>query len=115
MLPGVGVFGTGQTVRALVPLLQKEGFPVQAVWGRTQEEAESLANELDIPFSTSQTDDVLLHPEVHLVCILTPPPHTRQIAVKALGETYSFAYFLPLLDLDCPCRLRGLGWVPSWT
>ncbi|XP_016118786.1 glucose-fructose oxidoreductase domain-containing protein 2-like, partial [Sinocyclocheilus grahami] len=33
MLPGVGVFGTGQTVRALVPLLQKEGFPVQAVWG----------------------------------------------------------------------------------
>lgn len=85
MLPGVGVFGTGQTVRALVPLFQKEGFPVQAVWGRTQEEAESLASELDIPFSTSQTDDVLLHPEVHLVCILTPPPHTRQIAVKALG------------------------------
>ncbi|XP_052001095.1 glucose-fructose oxidoreductase domain-containing protein 2-like [Xyrauchen texanus] len=85
MLPGVGVFGTGQTVRALVPLFQKEGFPVQAVWGRTQEEAESLASELDIPFSTSQTDDVLLHPEVHLICILTPPPHTRQIAVKALG------------------------------
>ncbi len=50
MLPGVGVFGTGQTVRALVPLLQKEGFPVQAVWGHTQEEAESLAIELDIPF-----------------------------------------------------------------
>uniref|UniRef100_A0A3B1K534 Glucose-fructose oxidoreductase domain-containing protein 2 n=1 Tax=Astyanax mexicanus TaxID=7994 RepID=A0A3B1K534_ASTMX len=85
MLPGVGVFGTGRTVRVLVPLLQKEGFPVQAVWGRTQEEAEFLANELDIPFSTSQSDDVLLHPEVHLVCILTPPPHTRQIAVKALG------------------------------
>ncbi|TRY89505.1 hypothetical protein DNTS_016074 [Danionella cerebrum] len=85
MLPGVGVFGTGQMVRALVPLLQREGFPVQAVWGQTPEEAESLARELEIPFSTSQTDDVLLHPEVHLVCILTPPPHTRQIAVKALG------------------------------
>ncbi|XP_030622569.1 glucose-fructose oxidoreductase domain-containing protein 2 [Chanos chanos] len=85
MLPGVGVFGTGRTVRVLVPLLQAEGFPVQAVWGRTQEEAESLAHELDIPFSTSQSDDVLLHPDVHLVCIHTPPPHTRQIAVKALG------------------------------
>lgn len=95
MLPGVGVFGTGQTVRVLVPLLQKEGFPVQAVWGRTQEEAESLASELDIPFSTNKTDDVLLHPEVHLVCILTPPPHTRQIAVKALG----CAYFSLLLIL----------------
>ncbi|XP_053491224.1 glucose-fructose oxidoreductase domain-containing protein 2 [Ictalurus furcatus] len=85
MLPGVGVFGTGRTVRSLVPLLQEEGFPVQAVWGRTQEEAERLANELNIPFSTSQSDDVLLRQEVHLVCILTPPPHTRQIAVKALG------------------------------
>lgn len=93
------MFGTGQTVRALVPLLQKEGFPVQAVWGRTQEEAESLASELDIPFSTSQTDDVLLHPEVHLVCILTPPPHTRQIAVKALGETYSLLLLILIVHV----------------
>lgn len=85
MLPGVGVFGTGQCVRALVPLLQEAGFPVQAIWGRTQEEAQHLALELNIPFSTSQSDDVLLRQEVHLVCILTPPPHTRQIAVKALG------------------------------
>lgn len=105
MLPGVGVFGTGQTVRALVPLLQKEGFPVQAVWGRTQEEAESLASELDIPFSTSQTDDVLLHPEVHLVCILTPPPHTRQIAVKALGEIH----FLSLVILIVHVVSQGIG------
>lgn len=94
MLPGVGVFGTGHTVQVLVPLLQKEGFPVQALWGRTQEEAESLANELNIPFSTSQSDDVLLHPEVHLVCILTPPPHTRQIAVNALGKALHAFYML---------------------
>ncbi|TTL88680.1 Glucose-fructose oxidoreductase domain-containing protein 2 [Bagarius yarrelli] len=66
-------------------LIPEAGFPVQAIWGRTQEEAEHLALELNIPFSTSQSDDVLLRQEVHLVCILTPPPHTRQIAVKALG------------------------------
>ncbi|KAJ8417910.1 hypothetical protein AAFF_G00227530 [Aldrovandia affinis] len=85
MLPGVGVFGTGSTARVLVPLLRGEGFVVQAVWGRTEEEARTLSQELGIPFYTSRTDDVLLHPDVDLVCINIPPPLTRQIAVKALG------------------------------
>uniref|UniRef100_A0A4W5PSN6 Glucose-fructose oxidoreductase domain-containing protein 2 n=1 Tax=Hucho hucho TaxID=62062 RepID=A0A4W5PSN6_9TELE len=85
MLPGVGVFGTGSTARVLVPLLRGEGFEVRALWGRSEEEASSLAQELGIPFHTSQSDDVLLHPDVDLVCIYISPPLTRQIAVKALG------------------------------
>ncbi|MGH0158386.1 UNVERIFIED_CONTAM: hypothetical protein FKN15_035496 [Acipenser sinensis] len=85
MLPGVGVFGTGSTARVLVPLLRAEGFSVEAVWGRTEEEARQLAEELGISFYTSRTDDVLLHQDVELVCINIPPPLTRQIAVKALG------------------------------
>lgn len=85
MLPGVGVFGTGSTARVLVPLLRAEGFEVHALWGRSEEEACSLAKELGIPFHTSQSDDVLLHQDVDLVCIYIPPPLTRQIAVKALG------------------------------
>ncbi|MBN3279176.1 GFOD2 protein, partial [Polyodon spathula] len=85
MLPGVGVFGTGSTARVLVPLLRAEGFSVEAVWGRTEEEARQLAGELGISFYTSQTDCVLLHQDVELVCINIPPPLTRQIAVKALG------------------------------
>ena len=86
MLPGVGVFGTGSTARLLVPLLQAQGFQVHALWGPSEEEAAGLARELGIPFSTSRSDDVLLHPDVHLVCIYIPPPMTRQIAVNALGE-----------------------------
>ncbi|RXM33041.1 Glucose-fructose oxidoreductase domain-containing protein 2 [Acipenser ruthenus] len=85
MLPGVGVFGTGSTARVLVPLLRAEGFSVEAVWGRTEEEARQLAEELGISFYTSRTDDVLLHQDVELVCINIPPSLTRQIAVKALG------------------------------
>lgn len=85
MLPGVGVFGTGTTARVLVPLLKSEGFEVHALWGRSEEEASCLAKELDIPFHTSRSDDVLLHQEVDLVCIYIPPSMTRQIAVKALG------------------------------
>lgn len=88
-LPGVGVFGTGSTARVLVPLLRAEGFSIEALWGKTEEEAKQLAEELNISFYTSRTDDVLLHQDVDLVCINIPPPLTRQIAVKALGTFLS--------------------------
>lgn len=86
MLPGVGVFGTSLTARVIIPLLKNEGFAVKALWGRTQEEAEELAKEMNVPFYTNRIDDVLLHQDVDLVCINLPPPLTRQIAVKTLGK-----------------------------
>lgn len=67
MLPGVGVFGTGSSARVLVPLLRAEGFTVEALWGKTEEEAKQLAEEMNITFYTSRTDDVLLHQDVDLV------------------------------------------------
>lgn len=87
MLPGVGVFGTSLTARVIVPLLKNEGFAVKALWGRTQEEAEELAKEMNVPYYTNRIDDVLLHQDVDLVCINLPPPLTRQIALKTLGES----------------------------
>lgn len=84
------MFGTGSTARVLVPLLQAEGFEVHALWGRSEEEACGLAKELGIPFHTSQSDDVLLHQDVDLVCIYIPPSMTKQIAVKALGKIFFF-------------------------
>ncbi|KAM6298968.1 glucose-fructose oxidoreductase domain-containing protein 1 isoform 1-T1 [Aegotheles albertisi] len=88
MLPGVGVFGTGLTARVIVPLLKAEGFAVKALWGRTPEEAEELAKEMSVPFYTSRIDEVLLHQDVDLVCVNLPPPLTRQVAVKTLGDWY---------------------------
>ncbi|XP_042075213.1 glucose-fructose oxidoreductase domain-containing protein 1 isoform X1 [Haplochromis burtoni] len=87
MLPGVGVFGTSLTARVIIPLLKNEGFAVKALWGRTQEEAEELAKEMNVPFYTNRIDDVLLHQDVDLVCINLPPPLTRQIAVKTLAKS----------------------------
>uniref|UniRef100_A0A4W2BRM7 Gfo/Idh/MocA-like oxidoreductase domain containing 1 n=1 Tax=Bos indicus x Bos taurus TaxID=30522 RepID=A0A4W2BRM7_BOBOX len=98
MLPGVGVFGTSLTARVIIPLLKDEGFAVKALWGRTQEEAEELAKEMSVPFYTSRIDEVLLHQDVDLVCINLPPPLTRQIAVKTLGNVET-------LDLE----MTGLG------
>lgn len=100
MLPGVGVFGTSLTARVIIPLLKNEGFAVKALWGRTQEEAEELAKEMNVPFYTNRIDDVLLHQDVDLVCINLPPPLTRQIAVKTLGEC-------------CCCCICMGGWMDA--
>lgn len=107
MLPGVGVFGTSLTARVIIPLLKNEGFAVKALWGRTQEEAEELAKEMNVPFYTNRIDDVLLHQDVDLVCINLPPPLTRQIAVKTLGEYRCRRR----RRRRCSCSCCWLGWM----
>lgn len=110
MLPGVGVFGTSLTARVIIPLPKDEGFAVKALWGRTQEEAEELAKEMSVPFYTSRIDEVLLHQDVDLVCINLPPPLTRQIAVKTLGERLlpPLPLLLPLLAFPAAFLLSPL-------
>ncbi|KAK0182515.1 hypothetical protein PV327_000651 [Microctonus hyperodae] len=85
MLPGIGLFGTGSVVRVIVPFLREKGFKIEAVWGRTLNEAEEIARDLDIPFHTSRIDDVLLRKDVDLIFIMCSPSLHAQIAVKALG------------------------------
>lgn len=85
MLPGIGVFGTGNTVKLLVPMLRAKGFKVEAIWGTTYSAAEKVALDLNIPFCTNHIDELLLRKDVDLVCIICPPNQHSQIAVKALG------------------------------
>lgn len=85
MLPGIGVFGTGAIAKVLVPFLREKGFPVEAIWGVTLQEAETAAKELKIPFFTNKIDDVLLKKNVSLVFIVCAPNLHAQISVKALG------------------------------
>jgi len=84
-LPGIGVFGTGPATTILVPHLRAAGFRIEAVWGKTLEEAERSAHQLDIPFATNRIDDVLLCKDVDLILVLSPPSLHSQITVKALG------------------------------
>uniref|UniRef100_A0A182T869 Gfo/Idh/MocA-like oxidoreductase N-terminal domain-containing protein n=1 Tax=Anopheles maculatus TaxID=74869 RepID=A0A182T869_9DIPT len=85
MLPGIGMFGTGEVTHVLVPILRDKGFNIVAIWGRTGKEAEQAALELKIPFHTAKIDDVLLRKDVDLVFITCPPFLHSQISVKALG------------------------------
>ena len=84
-LPGVGMFGTGVTAKAVSYLLKASGFRIEAVWGKTEDEAKEVAAQLDIPFCTSHIDDLLLNQKVNLVCIYSPPLLQSEIAVKTLG------------------------------
>lgn len=85
MLPGIGIFGTSEVTKVLVPFLREKGFDLVALWGPTLKEAEELSKTLQIPFFTNRIDDVLLRKDVDLIFILCPPYLHSQISVKALG------------------------------
>jgi len=85
MLPGIGIFGTGNVVRIIVPFLRSKGFVVEALWGRTLPSAQLAAKELGIPFCTTKVDEVLLRKDVDLIFVLCSPHLHAQISVKALG------------------------------
>ncbi|CAH1779890.1 unnamed protein product [Owenia fusiformis] len=131
MQPGIGVFGTGTTIRCLVPIFKSCGFKVEALWGRTKELADDVARDLSIPFSTNKVDEVLLHKEVDLVFIACPPHLQSPVAVKALGigkhvicappagpeqlDAFKMVnaarYYPSLMSIMC----HGLRFVPAFT
>lgn len=84
-LPGVGIFGTGFTATTAAYLLKSCGFRIEAIWGRTEDEAKEMAMKLNIPFYTNRVDELLLNQQVGLVCIYSPPFLQSEIAVKTLG------------------------------
>ncbi|XP_055379600.1 glucose-fructose oxidoreductase domain-containing protein 2 [Condylostylus longicornis] len=85
MLPGIGVFGTGEVAKVFVPLLREKDFSIKAIWGKTISDAEKAAKDLNIPFFTNKIDDVLLRKDVDLVFIICLPYLHSEISVKALG------------------------------
>ena len=84
-LPKVGIFGGGPLTNEIVPSIIKAGFDIIAVWTEISEEADHIAQKFGIEFSSSNMDDVLLHKDVGLLIIASPPITHSQIAVKALG------------------------------
>lgn len=84
-LPGIGIFGTNEVVKVLVPILREKGFVIAAIWGKNMKEAEEIAKELKISFFTNKIDDVLLCKHVDMIFVLCQPYLHPQISVKALG------------------------------
>lgn len=85
MLPSVGIFGSDINAEILVSVFKAAGFSVRAVWGKTQESAKKIADELDIPYHTSKIQDLLLHNEVDIVCVSGSPHLYSEVCTKALS------------------------------
>ncbi len=101
MLPGIGIFGSGQLVRVLVPCLRAKGFKVEAIWSHSIESAKEMAEELEIKLATDVIDRVLLQPSVQLIVIACPPHLHEQIATKACGiGKHVLCDWPPALSLD---------------
>ena len=69
----VGVMGGGWGTRVSVPAFRAAGWEVAALWSRSTERAESEAARLEIPFNTTDVDELLGHPDIDAVAIHSPP------------------------------------------
>jgi predicted dehydrogenase len=82
---GVGVIGTGFARTTQLPAWAGvPGARVVAVASGRRENAESVAREFGIPVVASDWREVVAHPEVDLVSIVTPPVTHAEMAVGAL-------------------------------
>jgi predicted dehydrogenase len=82
---GVGIIGTGFARAVQLPAWAAgEGARVVAVASGRRENAERVAREFGIPVVAADWREVVAHPEVDLVSIVTPPVTHAEMAVGAL-------------------------------
>ncbi len=82
---GIGFIGTGFARRVQMPaFLECDGARIVSVASGDVQNARSAADEFDIGHCTSDWHETVLHPEVDLICITTPPNLHREMAVFAI-------------------------------
>ncbi|HZI18623.1 MAG TPA: Gfo/Idh/MocA family oxidoreductase [Pyrinomonadaceae bacterium] len=82
---GVGIIGTGFARTTQLPAFRAcEGARLVAVASGRRENAERVAREFGIPSVASDWREVIAHPEVHLVSIVTPPSTHAEMTLAAL-------------------------------
>ena len=82
---GVGIIGTGFARTTQLPAWAAcAGARVVAVASGRRENAERVAREFGVPFVASDWREVVAHPDVDLVSIVTPPSTHAEMAVGAL-------------------------------
>ena len=80
----IGIIGTGWGTRVQVPCFRAAGLEITALWARTPEKAARVAQEFGIPFHTAEYREVVEHPDVDLVSIVTPTYLHAKTAIAAL-------------------------------
>eukprot|EP01134_Creolimax_fragrantissima_P001652 CFRG1652T1 len=83
-LPRVAIIGTGWGLRVQLPHFRKNGFEVVAVWARTELSASTVRADYNIPFVSTDLDEVLMRKEVELVSVATPPFMNTEVCIKTI-------------------------------
>lgn len=84
---GIGIIGTGFARRVQIPAFMAcGGASVLSVASGSLENAQETADEFGIGHLSDDWHDTVLHPEVDLVCITTPPNLHREMTLFALDH-----------------------------
>ena len=80
----IAVLGGGYGAKVPLPVLADlEEFEPVAVWSRTPERAQELADEHGLELGTSDVDELLAHPGLEAVHVATPVATHAEIAIAA--------------------------------
>ena len=90
----VGIIGTGGWARyGHIPVLQAlNDFEVVALAGRDKAKVQKYANEFGIGMAFGSAEELIAHPEIDLVVVLTPTPDHGRLAsavIAAGKDVYS--------------------------
>ena len=84
---GIGIIGSGFARLTQIPGFRAcAGARVVAIASARRERAGAVAREFEIPFVGSDWREVVEHPEVELVSIVTPPSTHREMTLYALAR-----------------------------
>ncbi len=70
---GIGIIGTNWGVQVQLPAFRAAGLDVVAIAGRQEKKTRRIADQLDVPFATSDWQALIARDDVDLVSIVTPP------------------------------------------
>src|SRR5829696_5091318 len=84
---GVGIIGTGFARTTQIPGFRDcMGAKIVAIASRHRERAEAIAKEFGIEHVADDWQELVAHPDVDLVSVVTPPSTHMEIALAALEE-----------------------------
>jgi predicted dehydrogenase len=84
---GIGIIGTGFARTTQIPGFRDcMGAKVVAIASRNRERAEAIAKEFGIEHATDDWRELVQHPDVDLVSVVTPPSTHMEITLAALEQ-----------------------------
>jgi predicted dehydrogenase len=84
---GIGIVGTGFARTTQIPGFRDcMGAKVVAIASRNRERAEAVAKEFGIEHVAADWQELVAHPDVDLVSVVTPPSTHMEITLAALGQ-----------------------------